>query len=929
MNTQEYDCRAEVFRERGHEVLGSVVQGTQLSKADPFDVPELHAHARAAFDRALSDVRAGPASRILLVKGEAGCGKTHLIRALRWRTHEARGGVFAYVHMTSEHGDYRQYLLRQVVRSLSDPYVERQGEARQTSGLDVISDALVEGCGLEPGAGDKLRETEDDATLAQLVDAYADELSEAEDDAGGHRFEGVDLNTLRVLLYRQSGRKPIQRRVGSFLNGEPLADLDWAKLAALPRDCPRQPMYLLGQLARVTAAAVGVPLIVCVDQIEASDLTGQNHTPFLNAMSTACELSENVPQLLMVLSCLDSAYDAHAPGLISGYRHRIEEGPASVRLSADRTASEIRQILSVRLRWLYESEKLKHVPPDSVYPLPEDAPNRLRGQQLRVILQLVNRYREQFAVAPPHTIPPFSVDFLPPPDDAPDPAEVDRLRIAWNEFNTRDEHRVGDDDDVQFELLTWAMGEVRHELPAEATVAAKPAEAAAYCLAVAIDLPRTPAIRRVVGLCDKGAQRGGLMNQLAALEAARAGATKAAGEPHTVVVLRSTGFPKTGITIKHIEKMRQDGHAAVVVEDPVWRAMQAMRSFLKSEANRFSPEAVREWRRTDGPLVNLAGISAIVQPPPHGGGDGGDGPTGGAPAPLRPPVVAKPKKPAAQEPTLFPPAHAPAKAAPVAAPAPAVAAPNPTASPVPVAAPTPAAPAPAVPPTVGQPSAPPPAGPPPVELLDEATTSDRPIPTGPLVIGRTDGFRPADVTLDPQTLTRHTAVLGANGSGKTVLALTIVEQLLERGIGVVLFDRKGDLATYAVDSAWLDDTGAPEEHGRRHALKGRLDVDLFTPGSPAGRPLVLPLLPSGLKGLADADREEQARQSALVLAAVCSPSAAKADLFATVLTRAIELLSSADAPPRLDDLQHLLLNPPQELLAALPAHTERHCEEVG
>ncbi len=83
----EVDCRDEVFRERGHEVLGSVVQGTQIAFADPFDVEELHLGAREAFNATLDGVRAGSVSRVLLIKGEAGCGKTHLIlRCGRRRT---------------------------------------------------------------------------------------------------------------------------------------------------------------------------------------------------------------------------------------------------------------------------------------------------------------------------------------------------------------------------------------------------------------------------------------------------------------------------------------------------------------------------------------------------------------------------------------------------------------------------------------------------------------------------------------------------------------------------------------------------------------------------------------------------------------------------------------------------------------------------
>ena len=78
--------------------------------------------------------------------------------------------------------------------------------------------------------------------------------------------------------------------------------------------------------------------------------------------------------------------------------------------------------------------------------------------------------------------------------------------------------------------------------------------------------------------------------------------------------------------------------------------------------------------------------------------------------------------------------------------------------------------------------------------------------------------------MDVARLTRcyHGLQDGGDGSverGKAVLALGIVEMLLERGISVVLFDRKGDLASYAVDEAWQPELKDPEQRRRRDALR--------------------------------------------------------------------------------------------------------------
>jgi len=58
----------------------------EIWKRDPFDVETVHAQAREAFERlieqAIGDERL-PYGRILLLRGDAGCGKTHLARAFR------------------------------------------------------------------------------------------------------------------------------------------------------------------------------------------------------------------------------------------------------------------------------------------------------------------------------------------------------------------------------------------------------------------------------------------------------------------------------------------------------------------------------------------------------------------------------------------------------------------------------------------------------------------------------------------------------------------------------------------------------------------------------------------------------------------------------------------------------------------------------
>src|SRR6185436_12783541 len=88
---------------------------------------------------------------------------------------------------------------------------------------------------------------------------------------------------------------------------------------------------------------------------------------------------------------------------------------------------------------------------------------------------------------------------------------------------------------------------------------------------------------------------------------------------------------------------------------------------------------------------------------------------------------------------------------------------------------------------------------------------------------------------------------------------------LERDVSVLLVDRKGDLARYASD-AWWSDSGAADAE-RRARLRARIAVDLFTPGSPHGRPLRLPVIPA-LADATTAERDQLARFAAAGLAAM-------------------------------------------------------------
>ena len=112
------------------------------------------------------------------------------------------------------------------------------------------------------------------------------------------------------------------------------------------------------------------------------------------------------------------------------------------------------------------------------------------------------------------------------------------------------------------------------------------------------------------------------------------------------------------------------------------------------------------------------------------------------------------------------------------------------------------------------------------------------------------------MTLNKSVLKRHAAFLGGSGSGKTTLALSLIEQLLLRGIPAVLIDRKGDLASYANPDVWrVNENETAERRADREKLADAIDVAVYTPGRASGRPISITLLPTGINELPDHEQQ--------------------------------------------------------------------------
>nr|MDO8134599.1 DUF853 family protein [Candidatus Njordarchaeum guaymaensis] len=86
---------------------------------------------------------------------------------------------------------------------------------------------------------------------------------------------------------------------------------------------------------------------------------------------------------------------------------------------------------------------------------------------------------------------------------------------------------------------------------------------------------------------------------------------------------------------------------------------------------------------------------------------------------------------------------------------------------------------------------------------------------------------------------RHAGIFGSSGSGKTVLAKIIIEEVSRLGLPIIAIDPQGDISSLAKleEPKVLEKYGLPIEMLRDY--KNKVRVNIFTPGSSKGRQIGL------------------------------------------------------------------------------------------
>ncbi len=781
------DERLRVFLTDPTDVFQSVEDRHEIWKDDPFDVESVHLEAREAFAGVLTRATMTPgptAGRILLVLGESGAGKTHLVRAFRSQVHKNRSGFVAYMQMTSASLNYARYVLSNLIDSLDQPY----DEAIDTRTSLVRIAGVLASRAFDSKLALLLRDDPDleDDEVADLVRTGADRLIVQE------RYQCADLDLLRALLYLHRPDPRIKSRILKYLRCEDLAVHDRQRLGDLtPRTDPGDPERMIERIGRLIAIIGDNPmsLVICLDQFEDAYLLDSSDVPFRRAMTTVRDLAERLPTSIFVVCCLEELYDDLRRVLAGSLLDRIEKDPAPVRLRTATTQEEARDLIGTRLRYLFTNADVAVDEADPHFPFTRAFFKKYDAFRARAVIDACQSYRARCRKARTLLELTDAAAPSPPRHDGVRGKSVQTWESRWNDFLAAISVTPPEDDDELARLLAWAIARAGEELETGHRFPTTTEEGAVRVVARALS-GAEEVIH--VAICNRTAKFGWLARQISQHT------KRVQGDPAkpTIVLTRNDEFSRTKSVEKELAAALKIGGRIVVIQNADWRVMLALQRF--SEVHGKEPFFV-EWLADENHLSRLGSIRQIVD------------------LDHLERFEARPSRVDANRDT---PPHAT--------------------------------------PTVSRAAAP--LG---HEVRVPRAQSIEPIDA--LVAGATLSLSPRPVLLDRAELTCHAAFLGGSGSGKTTLALSLVEQLLVRGVPVILLDRKGDLAGYARPDVWSRPHADPALDDQRKRLLSSVDVALFTPGHPEGRPISITVAPNGLAEMSPFEREEAATHAAQAL----------------------------------------------------------------
>jgi len=327
-------------------LLGSFVGDPwTVRDADP-DVSEIHRPVFRTCLTAVEEARNASCSSGIVIHGQAGSGKTHLIGRLRRKLIddsrtpqlERLSHAFAYIKLNTNAGS----LTRHVRRSVAVDLLRSQRHGWNQFERMVIS-RLME---VAEGEGD----------MAGFWEYFLEERAEHELDGMLQQLQASEnLSPAFVRVLGWLIRKRHLLDVAGWLRGDPLSEAALVRLdlgAGNDNDDPElQSLGMLLDFMRLAGAKV--PLVLCFDQIEALQ-TSPNDVESFERFGHLMTALANADPNLVLISCLQSSRYDLLKQAIPGYAIDRIQSRAAMSLNP-LLLEQARALLALRLAPLAES----------------------------------------------------------------------------------------------------------------------------------------------------------------------------------------------------------------------------------------------------------------------------------------------------------------------------------------------------------------------------------------------------------------------------------------------------------------------------------------------------------------------------------------------------------------------------------------------
>jgi hypothetical protein len=936
-------------------VFSAVQQASSIFENDPFDVEAVHREARVSFEQLVAQATMRPhvpdLGQMLVVLGDSGAGKTHLLRGFRRHVQEENRGFVVYAQLQSRTEDYSRYLLFHLVESLSRRYSEQSGR----TGLHELASGLLRlakpplRARLERLANDTWDAT---SNLPDHVNELVDELIRIRE------LQSFDRDLLRVLVYALRPDPRTTSSVYKYLHCDDMNahDRRWIGDVA-PRTRDDEPHKMMRALARF-AAATQRALVVMVDQVDLAGFEADSTKIFRRAIDALYRLVSELPSVVVVVACLSDLYNTARTELNRPALDRLENAPPIARLQVNRSYAEIEAVVARRLAWQFAEHGTVHRTEQPVYPIPESELRQLENRRLRDVLEWCHQFQAQCAAAGKIIN-----------DDEPVTVEVktreldlDTIAAAWSEAIQAKELELPNEEDEILAVVAEAAKAYVHETglslaapPSKNGVLRLKMSRGADCAALAI------------AVVNESYRGGAFTSGIESLRRRARGMVP--------IAVRTLEFPRGRACDKAVSQLENMRGRPAYLDASTLRALVAFQRFQPA----FATDRIVAWKLRDRPISSLPAVIEIfdfdrsrvdrpagddrrplearaetdeasleisasslqttstsdARATPRRSGAGVAITESASPLAeletrrIAPMTVPREVTIAARsgmvergsDSSAFTPASPPksdaepsrrsrtrsgaATASPATSSRAANAAPGGSAT---AAEPSSAnqthgrRPASEADAPSRAASAEPLGSSGLQNAVERAPPRTLAAPARQLRVGTSTSFDAEPVLLEPEALLCHVAFIDGVGSGRIAATLNLIEQTLERGIPAILLDRTGEMSGYA-RPGWWQRSASP---ARARQLMEQIEVRLFTPGIRGGRPLSVAVAPD-LSRVPYPDHDREVRLAAAAIAATvrASTNTDDADRLA-MLAQAIAVLAKRPSPAGLPELIELI-----------------------